>query len=436
LFLHLLLSIVSSIYFSHSTVYTRAGDENSPGQTESNSVQSREEGESDESSPRSLSNKIPSGPYIPISECFSGKTIPKSEMGDVTYCNSSVFQFPPKVNWATHPSKRDTDSDATPTPTPTSADASSSLYSASALAPPRPPKSKANGSPISISVTSPSSASAVPEPLTSPTVPFDHEEAPDSSSTCSSLHSPPSSAGAVYCNIAELNEQPKPRSSILSCGPVKRNPNIPPPVVDRNLKPLKRREGFEADRDRVSPTNNLPAASYVSGTQTLPSRGGQYNRSNGFSAGPIIDRTRKPPDGTLSLGPTPAQIKSHGQSNQSLSASYNQKTLPSSPRRAGPMISPGNDKRPVVYHEYEQAHEMRGTYMQIDCQMNKDAESPKPKTIKPGVARKGPGTPNSNDPNGFVEYRLIDPVKTKALNRTIEDREKQLRNNTLSKSHH
>ncbi|OXA45500.1 protein daughter of sevenless [Folsomia candida] len=462
-------------------VFTRTGDENNkprtPAQTVlANGVRNRiDTNESDDSSP-TLSNKLPSGPYIPISECFTGKPMPlSSTSGDVTYSNSSVFQFPPKVNWATHPSQREhTDSDATPTPTPTSAD-SKMVTGSPAVPPPRPPKSKMNGSPVSVTVTSPPSqqassdtaaaatttptdtvaaadsvAVAATDHLKSPLTPCETEDTLDSSSTCSSLHSPPSSAGAVYCNISEIDSRSAAaRGTLVSSGSLNANSptspseltastteGAPPPVVDRNLKPLRNTEPFEAKRTiTTNTTSKSTTSSYASGTMTLPSRGGQYNsRQHGYAffAGPVIDRSRKPPDGHLSLGPTPAQMKSShgGGGRQSFSTSqhYNQRTLPSSPhRRAGPVVSP-NERRPPVFHEYEQANEMKGTYLQIECQ-NKDAVSPKfPAPAKTMSGRRGFASIHPPiDPSGSVEYRLIDPVKTKALNRTIEDREKQLR---------
>jgi hypothetical protein len=136
-------------------------------------------------------------------------------------------------------------------------------------------------------------------------------------------------------------------------------------------------------------------------------------------------------------------MKSHHERHQSLSSitQYNHRTLPSSPqRRVGPVVSP-NDKRPIIYHEYEQANEMKGTYLQIECPINKE-ESPKfhpsaATTVKPmGGLRKTATSLQSIDSNSSVEYRLIDPVKTTALKITMVDREKQLRNNTLSKNHH
>lgn len=466
-------------------VYARTGDENKgPGVEEpkKNGRPQNRDSDSDDSSP-TLSNKLPSGPYIPISECFTGKPLPKSETypvlggGDVTYSNSSVFQFPPKVNWATHPSKRlgeHTDSDATLTPTPTSADGNrgGGRLLGGVVAPPRPPKPRRNGSPVE---------SSPPMGESSPRSPI---EEGDTATVVSVQVSPPNSAGAVYCNISDVMRTTSSNNSPTDPPPtVTGGPPPPPPVVDRNLKPPPPDARPFPSPTNGSPTGRLPP-SYASGTMTLPSRGGQYAGSGSgrqaFFAGPVIDRTRKPPEGRpdfpqsqshhLSLGPTPAQIKSSGgpgvSHGRSMSSSgtqqYNQRTLPSSsssPRRAGPILSP-NEKRPFIYHEYEQAEEMKGTYLQIQCQPTthsvsqshgKMGDSPKFSTAIPANKGRGLGVGERGlrkgvgggallhhpiDPNGSVEYRMIDPVKTKALNRTIEDREKQLRNNTLSKNHH
>lgn len=323
------------------------------------------------------------------------------------------------------------------------------------IAPPRPPK-KGNP-PVAVTVSSPqpSSAGADSGKLSANCyagTPFETEETHDSSSTCSSLHSPPGSAGVVYSNISDLCDPknisggPGNSGTLASSQALKSNSSSsqsasgsPPPTVDRNLKPLRRdkREPIpKPQTTHFSPTQKLPTPSYSSGTMTLPSRNHQGHRHPAFVAGPVIDRTRKPFDGHLTLGPTPVQIKGQGQSSQSFSHHNNRGligTLPSSPlRRAGPVISP-NDKK-IIYHEYEQAPDLKGTYLQIDCQGPKESESPKFPNggkLTPGKKSFGGFHP---DTSGSVEYRLIDPIKTKALNKTREDREKQLRSNTLSKN--
>jgi len=372
-----------------------------------------------------------------LSECFAGKPIPfneKPESQTATYGNINVFEFPPppQVNWATHPKKRD----HTCAENPSSDTIKANTAPANVVAPPRPPKKSPALTAITVSPPLPSDTVANSGCGGGKTL-TETEETQDSSSTCSSLHSPPGSAGVVYCNTAELADAKASRPVVSgpcipsgsSKSPSSKNMGTPPPVVDRNLKPL-RRETTAADTNFRSPTasrfstsQKFPTPSYNSGTMTLPSR--QYRP--GVVTGPLIDRSRKPSEGhsPLTLGPTPAQVKSQGHFQDNWSAMGGRGTLPSSlQRRAGPVLSP-NDKRPIIYHEYEQAKDPQVTYLQIDCQTMRGTDSPK----FPSNAKK---TAHS-DPNDSVEYRLIDPVMTQALRTTMEERERKLRNNSISK---
>jgi hypothetical protein len=355
-----------------------------------------------------------------------------------------VFEFPPKVNWATHPTKRDHSDAGTP-----SADSKASS-APPRVPPPRPPKkSVVNPASIAVTVSSPQPSSTE---VNSKSVggATEVDETHDSSSTCSSLHSPPGSAGVVYCNTADLldaknarlaaNSQVPSLSSKSNQSPSTTDMDTPPPVVDRNLKPLRRDTTKSADTNfrstassRFSPSQKLPTPSYSSGTMTLPSRHVQNNRP-GFVSGPVIDRTRKPFDasGPLTLGPTPAQMKSQSRVPENWSSvsiggrgNVGTGTLPSSlHRRAGPVISP-SDKRPVIYHEYEQARELQGQYLKIYLPSTKGTDSPKPNPI---VKKNQPA-----DGGGSVEYLVIDPVMTQALKTTREERERKLRNNSVTK---
>ncbi|ODM98163.1 Protein daughter of sevenless [Orchesella cincta] len=432
-------------------VYARPSNENSkPLEVQSTDVHH----ESDDSSP-TPSNKSPSGPYIPISECFTGKPIifnPSGGNEEVTYYNMSSFPFPPKVNWATYPYKRDANEPVDESKTPHGQRSNDASY-----VPPRPPKKNSSKptTPTSTtpSQTKPNSGRKSPDQVHSPTghsagIYENVDEVPDSSSTSSSLHSPPSSAGGLYCNISDTTESktagasvyqnpsaskpstsPSPSSSSMSGN----QGSAIPPKVDRNLKP----EVKKANEINAALKNHqTPLASNAQsrlGCMTLPNKSSQNNfySSGTHYPGPEIDRTRKPSDGNLTLGCTPAQLKyqsaMQNNSRNPNSSRMNTSTLPNQRRRAGPLISPHEKKTSSpIFHEYESTQDLIGTYMQIDCKTIKDSE-PRPQALKlPPNKKLGVGPA---PPGGSVEYKVIDHVKTKALNQMRMEREKQLETN-------
>lgn len=388
------------------------------------------------------SNKSPSGPYIPISECFTGKPIifgPNPPNEEVTYYNVSSFPFPPKVNWATHPTGTDVASDGRP-----QGQKQDDVH----YAPPRPPKK------ISSKPTTPTTVTAQSKPSCSPKCPDDShnfaehsagvyenlEENPETSSISSSLHSPPGSAGMLYCNIPDTTENKtshQHQNSLPSASPSPSHTSASsvsaiPPKVDRNLKPEVKKaiESNAAGKNHTASSSSNPQSR--PGCMTLPGKSSQNNfYGHGiYYPGPEIDRTRKPSDGHLTLGSTPAQIRSQSAQNSSKATTNSRlhasSTLPGNRRRAGPLISP-HDKKSPAFHEYETAQELSGQYMQIDCQAIKESEA-RSHTLKLPNNKKIGGSPTSTE--GSVEYRLIDHVKTKALNQMRLDREKQLQTNT------
>lgn len=359
---------------------------------------------------------------------------------EVTYYNVSSFPFPPKVNWATHPYGKDS--------TDQTNDGKTNEMS---YAPPRPPK-KSSSKP-----TTPTTISAQQiKPSCSPKSPGDvghsvgvyenleDNHNPETSSTSSSLHSPPGSAGppgGLYCNIPDTTIENKtagasqqqisqpsssPNPSITSGN----SPSAIPPKIDRNLKPevKKANEINAALRNHSTPSTSSQSRT---GCMTLPNKSSQQKFGGSYFPGPEIDRSRKPSDGHLTLSSTPAQIKSQQlamQNNSKASASVRRdtSTLPnpnSSRRRAGPLISP-HDKKSPTFHEYETAQEL--VYMQIDCKTIKDSEVRSQTLTRLGDKKVG-GIPSAE---GSVEYRLIDHVKTAALNKMMEERKKQLSTST------
>ncbi|CAL8115102.1 unnamed protein product [Orchesella dallaii] len=434
-------------------VYAKPSNENNkPVEVESTKVNHGSDG----SSP-TPSNKSPSGPYIPISECFTGKPImfnPSGGNEEVTYYNLSSFPFPPKVNWATYPYRKDS-KDANDSVDDSKLQQGQRSNDASYV-PPRPPK-KNSSKPTTPTSTTPqvksSSGSKSPGQAHSPMatghsagIYENVDEGPDSPSTSSSLHSPPSSAGGLYCNISDTTESKTAGPSVYQ-NPSASKPNASPspsatsgtsgsaipPKVDRNLKPDVKKAN-ELNATLKNQQNQLASnAQSRLGCMTLPNKSSQNNfySSGTYYPGPEIDRTRKPSDGNLTLGCTPVQLKyqSAMQNNARIpnGSRMNTNTLPNQRRRAGPLISPHEKKSYAhIHHEYESAQELSGTYMQIDCKTIKESEV-RTQALKQSSNKKlglGPAPIG-----GSVEYKVIDHVKTKALNQMRMEREEQLQTN-------
>ncbi|CAG7724809.1 unnamed protein product [Allacma fusca] len=351
----------------------------------------------------------------------------------------SVSESISEVNWATHPAKKE-GSDAE--------SVSAQPERPVATAPPRPPKKTvsaitATNSPQCIESSKPLLQSASTRNCFS----YDNfEETHDSSSTCSSLHSPPGSAGALYSNITDISPVYQNPPSI-SGNPVSQSQmNLSttpadssargtlPPKVDRNLKPDLRKPiespSYKSFQQQ-SPTGSYPSK-HSSGAMTLPSSKSSQRQVSG--AGPKFDRNWKAPDSKLTLGPTPAQIKGQAANNFAkvptvkCQSKCHMNTLPSSQRRrVGPAISP-HGKKPQFFHEYEPPPEL--IYLQID---SKTSEGDPRHTSSKISHTRSPSASHAEDA-GSVEYKLIDHVKTQALNHTRQDREEQLRANHGSKN--
>ena len=370
---------------------------------ENNLPESTYNRDSDESSP-SLSTHM-TGPYIPISQCHTGK--PVYDNNESRYCNTS-FPFPPKVNWATHPAKKeglDNDPGNSPSEMPT------------LNAPPRPPKKSSSAVTSSLNSPSPGDPprTVMPQQSNPRTVfPYDSmDDTHDSSSTCSSLHSPPGSAGVVYSNIPDMSPvHPNSNNNSMNSHALGSDPDSLPPKVDRNLKPDLRRplESPSYKSCQQSPTAKFPNGKHCSRAMTLPSKSSQ----RGYPTGPS---SRKTHDNPIMLGPTPAQIKTQGgvACMRYPAQESNTSTLPS--RRIGPGLS-SSEKKPFKVHEYEAAPEL--TYTQLDYKVDS-----KPAPLK--HSHKRSQSTSQADEAGAVEYRLIDHIKTQALNQTMQDREVQLR---------
>lgn len=398
------------------------------------------------------SNKSPSGPYILVSQCVTGTRIPWECGGqngneEVTYYNTiqSSFPFPP-VNWATHPHKKESKDGGDGAAN----DGKQGQRPADATyAPPRPPKKSSSKPTTPTTTAQPKSSCSPKNSEDSQAVQYvgiyeNVDENPDSSSPSSSLHSPPGSAGGLYCNIPDttnsesktvgtpLYQNPQPSSSPNPATTSGNSASAIPPKVDRNLKP----EVKKASEINAASKNQPSTSSEQSrqGCMTLPNKSSQNNFYRGEAyPGPEIDRTRKPSDGSFTLSSTPAQLKynsttannSRGPTNSGMNARTNTLPIPnSSKQRTGPLILP-HDKKGSSYTDGS-SQGLSGTYMQIDCTAIREHErSP---TLKVPTIKK-PGAPGA-PVDGAVEYRLIDHVKTRALNQMRMDREQQLKQNT------
>jgi len=341
--------------------------------------------------------------YIPISECFSGKPVFLSgelNRPEASYSNT-LFPFPPKVNWATHPARKDSNSNCTG-------------LNDKIVPPPRPPKK----TPVA---TFSMQQIVEGESLVSiPCVNGEHkcenvEECQDSSSTCSST--PTSECRQIY----------SPQSSSIghTCAFTFSPNGETPPRIDRSLKPsIVSSPCTVADSSDMNrspshfPSSHMPSNK----SMTLPSRGSHQSPST--FVGPPVDRSRKPDD-AIRLAPTPAQLAGNRMPESSRSHSMKTaiSTLPSG-RRNGPKLSPKNGTN----HFDHGNSDLQGTYTKIECHNESLGKSGS--SVKSG-AKKGVMIHHSDD----VEYRMIDHDRTKALNKMKQDREQQLRSNTIPKSY-
>lgn len=370
--------------------------------------------ESDGSSP-TPSNKSPSGPYIPISECYTGLPVhfnPNTNE-EITYYNTSSFPFPPPL---AYPHRRDGSDD--------------SSFHKSNDAPPRPPKKNSSKPTTPTTVATQSKPSCSPKSIDESHQSVGHsagvyenlEDNPETSSTSSPLHSP---AGGLYCNIPDASDGKSAGAANLS---LKASPSPSPsstsgtslsaipPKVDRNLKPEVRKAN---ELNSGTKSNPLASHSNLRTCNTLP------NKSTGcIYPGPEIDRSRKPSDCPvpLTLSSTPAQLKA--MKNDARSGSHvrvtNISTLPNRGRRNGP-VHCLNERFPYSSHD-DSSPGLCGAYMEIPFEKSTTDLEIRAHTLKP--ANK---TNLLSAKEGTVEYRVIDHVKTKALNQMRQDRERQFK---------